>query len=150
MVGVVLVVLSVGVQVDIFACGDKFLIAGRGTRFQRPKNVRAASVLIYADPTSAMGAIIKKEKIESLLKMDGHRVQVVPTVEKLSTSMSSGRYDVILTPNADRANVLGLLQTPNASDVIGVDDLLKNHSLLEAIDKAVLQRDQNLQKTAKR
>ena len=33
-----LVVLSVGVPVDMFACGDKFLIAGRYTRYQRPKN----------------------------------------------------------------------------------------------------------------
>ena len=44
MVGVVLVVLAVGVPVDMFACGDKLLMAGRYTRFQRPKNWRAASV----------------------------------------------------------------------------------------------------------
>ena len=29
----------------LLACGDKFLVAGRGTRYQRPKNARAASVL---------------------------------------------------------------------------------------------------------
>ena len=28
---------------DLLACGDKFLVAGRGTRYQRPKNFRAAS-----------------------------------------------------------------------------------------------------------
>src|SRR5207245_7269 len=31
---------------DLLACGDKFLVAGRGTRYQRPKSARAASVLI--------------------------------------------------------------------------------------------------------
>jgi len=151
MVGVLLVVLSVGVPVDMFACGDKFLIAGRGTRYQRPKNARAASVLIYADPASAMAATIKKAKIESLLKLEGHRATKVQTLQELSTIMSSGRYDVILTANSDSANVQRLLQTsPDASVVVGVDDLVKNHSLLEAIDKAVLQRDQNLKKTVNR
>jgi hypothetical protein len=148
-IGVLIVILAVAVP-ELLACGDKFLIAGRGTRYQRPKNVRAASVLIYANPTSAMGATIKKEKIESLLKLDGHHVNKAKTLQELSASMSGGRYDVILTANGDRANVQRLLPAPDASDVIGVDDLLKNHSLLEAIDKAVLQRDQNLKKTVKR
>ena len=64
--------------------------------------------------------------------------------------MSSGRFDVILTANSDSASVQKLLQAPDASTVLGVDDLVKNHSLLETIDKAVLQRDQNLKKTVKR
>jgi len=49
------------------ACGDKFLIAGRGTRFQRPKNARAASVLIYAGPSSGLPAVLKNVKVESVL-----------------------------------------------------------------------------------
>ena len=73
MVGVLLVVLSVGVPVDMFACGDKFLVAGRGNPLQRSKNVRAASVLIYVRPSSAMAAAIKKAKTESLLKGESHR-----------------------------------------------------------------------------
>jgi hypothetical protein len=83
--GVLVVMLSLGV-VDILACGDKFLIAGRGTRYQRPKNVRAASVLIYADPASAVAAALKKAKVESLLKLEGHRATKVHTLHELSTS----------------------------------------------------------------
>ena len=88
-VGVLLVVLSVGVPVDMFACGDKLLMAGRFTRYQHPKNVRAASILIYAAPGSAMAATIKKAKIESLLKMDHHRVTTVQTREEVSTIVST-------------------------------------------------------------
>jgi hypothetical protein len=151
MVGVLLVVLSVGVPADMFACGDKFLIAGRGTRFQRPKNARAANVLIYADPASAMGKTIKKEKIESVLKVVGeHRTHKVATLQDLSTTVSSGHYDVILTANGDIANVKGLIQSPEAPVVVGIDQLLKNHSLLQEIDRVVLQRDQDLKKTGKR
>ena len=56
----VVLVATAGVWMggDLLACGDKFLVTGRGTRFQRPKNARAASVLIYANPASgtALGA----------------------------------------------------------------------------------------------
>jgi hypothetical protein len=150
MVGVLLVVLSVGVPVDMFACGDKLLMAGRFTRYQRPKNARAASVLIYAAPASALAATIKKEKIETLLKLEGHRVNTVQTRQDLSTIVTTGRFDVILTANGDSANVQALLAAPDAPVVLGIDDMVKNLSLFETIDKAVVLRDQNLKKTVKR
>ena len=146
--GVLVVLLAVGITGDLIACGDKFLVAGRGTRYQRPKTARAASVLIYADPASAVAATLKKAKVESLLKLEGHRATRVQSLEELSAVVSSGRYDVILTATSDSANVQRLLQTSrDAATVLGVDDLVKNRSLLQAIDTAVSQRDQNLKKT---
>lgn len=148
--GVLVVMLLVGVG-DLLACGDKFLIGGRGTRYQRPKNARAASVLIYADPASAVAATLKKAKVESLLKLEGHRATKVQTLQELSTIVTSGRFDVILTPSSDSANVQRLVATsPDAAIVVPVDDLVKNRSLLDSIDKAVVQRDQNLKKTTTR
>ncbi len=148
--GVLVVMLSVGV-VDMLACGDKFLIAGRGTRYQRPMNARAASVLIYANPASAVAAALKKAKVESLLKLEGHRATKVQTVQELSTILTSGRYDVILAADSDSANVQQLLQaSPDAAIVLAVDELLKDRSLLRAIDKAVLERDRNLKKITTR
>ena len=145
--GMLVVLLAVGITGDLIACGDKFLVAGRGTRYQRPKTARAASVLIYADPASAVAASLKKEKVESVLKLEGHRATRVQSLEELSAVVSSGRYDVILTATSDSANVQRLLQTSrDAATVLAVDDL-KNRSLLQAIDTAVSQRDQNLKKT---
>ena len=146
--GVLLMVLALGVPADLLACGDKFLVAGRGTRYQRPKTARAASVLIYADPASAVAESLKKAKIESLLKLEGHRATKVQTLSELSAVVSSGRYDVILIANSDSANVQRLVKpSPDAAIVVAVDDLMKNRSLLQAIDTAVSQRDQNLKKT---
>jgi DNA-binding NarL/FixJ family response regulator len=148
--GALVVILAVGMTGDLFACGDKFLVGGRGTRYQRPKNARAASVLIYADPASAVAASLKKAKVESLLKLEGHKATKVQTLDELSNVMTSGRYDVILTANSDSANVQRMLATgPDAAIVVGVDDLVKNKTLLQAIDKAVVQRDQNLKKTVR-
>jgi hypothetical protein len=149
--GALVVILAVGMTGDLFACGDKFLVGGRGTRYQRPKNARAASVLIYADPASAVAASLKKAKVESLLKLEGHKATKVQTLDELSNVVTSGRYDVILTANSDSANVQRLLATgPDAAIVVGVDDLVKNKTLLQAIDKAVVQRDEKLKKTRAR
>jgi len=146
--GVLLMVLAVGIPADLLACGDKFLVAGRGTRYQRPKTARAASVLIYADPGSAVAESLRKAKVESLLKLEGHRATKVQTLSELSAVVSSGRYDVILIANSDSANVQRLVKpSPDAAIVVAVDDLMKNRSLLQAIDTAVSQRDQNLKKT---
>ena len=146
--GVLLMVLAVGIPIELLACGDKFLVAGRGTRYQRPKTARAASVLIYADPASAIAESLRKAKVESLLKLEGHRATKVQTLSELSAVVSSGRYDVILIANSDSANVQKLVKpSPDAAIVVAVDDLMKNRSLLQAIDTAVSQRDQNLKKT---
>ena len=148
--GALVVILAVGMTGDLFACGDKFLVGGRGTRYQRPKNARAASVLIYADPASAMAASLKKAKVESLLKLEGHKATKVQTLDQLSTVVSSGRFDVILTANSDSASVQRLVAAnPDRAVVVGVDDLVKNRTLLQAIDKAVSERDQNLKKTVR-
>lgn len=146
-----IVVLGLGMTGDLLACGDKFLVGGRGTRYQRPKNARAASVLIYADPASGLPATLKKAKVDSMLKLEGHRATTVETLEQLSAVMTSGRYDVILTANSASANVQKLVGVvPDAAIVLGVEDLAKNKTLLQAIDKAVVLRDQNLKKTQAR
>jgi hypothetical protein len=149
--GAVIVVLGLGMTGDLFACGDKFLVGGRGTRYQRPKNARAASVLIYAEPASGVQNTLKKNKVESLLKLEGHRSTTVQTFEQLSTIVSSGRYDVILTANSATADVQKLLgAVPEAAIVLPVEDLATSKTILQAIDKAVVQRDQNLKKAQAR
>ena len=146
-VGALIVVLGLGMTGDLFACGDKFLVGGRGTRYQRPRNARAASVLIYAEPASGLPQTLKKNKIESLLKLEGHRTTTVQSFEQLSTIVSSGRYDVVLTANSDSADVQKLIgRAPEAAVVLAVEDLAKNRTLLQAIDKAVVQRDLILKK----
>ncbi len=48
---VVLLLGSVAVSQPLMACGEKFLMRSRGTRFQRAAPARtAASILVYANP----------------------------------------------------------------------------------------------------
>jgi hypothetical protein len=64
--------------------------------------------------------------------------------------VSNGHFDVILTTNGNLANVRSRVQAlPNAPSVLPIEDLVKNRTLVNEIDKEVLLRDQNRKKTAK-
>jgi hypothetical protein len=140
----VVLIAAVGVWMggDLLACGDKFLATARGTRFQRPTSARAASVLIYANPSSGLPASLKNVKVESVLKHEGHRSTTVETFEQLSTILAGGRFDVILAAGSVSAQVEKLLAgTPDRPVVLALDAPPKEGSLLKAIDQAVEQRD---------
>jgi len=150
---------------DLLACGDKFLVAGRGTRYQRPKNFRAASVLIYANPRSGLPAALGKVPVESVLKREGHRSTIVETLEQLSAVLAAGRFDVVLAASSALQTVQGALAGSSDAPVVvalcipadrtsgdqpGSAPCVKapprERSLLEAIDKAVEQRDRDVRR----
>jgi hypothetical protein len=128
---------------DLLACGDKFLVANRGTRYQRPKNARAANVLIYANPSSGLPASLKKLKVESVLKHEGHRSTTVETYDQLSAILTGGRFDVVVAASSVAPDVEKLLgASPDRAVVLALDAPAKEATLLKAIDKAVEQKDQ--------
>jgi hypothetical protein len=140
----VVLIATVGVWMggDLLACGDKFLVTGRGTRFQRPKNARAASVLIYANPSSGLPAALKNVAVDSVLKHEGHRSTTVETFDQLSAILTGGRFDVVVAASSVAADVERLLgAAPDRAVVLALDAPPKEGSLLKAIDKAVEQRD---------
>jgi len=151
------VALSTGA--DLLACGDKFLVGGRGTRYQRPKNARAASVLLYANPSSGLPTALGKMPVESVLKQQGHRLTTAESLEQLSALLTGGRFDVILAASSVVTAIEGLLGgKPDAPAVVAfcikgqpvegdvpcsVKAPPKEQSLLEAIDKAVERHDRS-------
>lgn len=168
-VGVVALLAAVGLWTgaDLLACGDKFLVVGRGTRYQRPKNARAASILIYTNPSTGLQTALHKLPVDSLLKREGHRFTRVETHEQLSAILTGGRFDVVLAASGDAAAVEELLGGgPDAPIVLAVclkgagqekpaagkgsscalKGPPKEHSLLESIDKAVELHDRNARK----
>ncbi len=144
---------------DLLACGDKFLVAGRGTRYQRPKNFRAASILIYTNPSTGLEASLRKVPLDTVLKREGHRATRVAAPEQLSSTLANGGFDVVVADSADVAAVERLLGgKPDAPVVVAVcpkDAKVetcalkaspKERHLLEAIDKAVERHDRNARK----
>ncbi|HEY3172325.1 MAG TPA: hypothetical protein VGK86_07080 [Thermoanaerobaculia bacterium] len=166
-IGLLALVTAAGLLMggDLLACGEKYLVAGRGTRYQRPKNFRAASILIYANPSSGLEAALQKLPMESVLKREGHHFTKVETPEQLSAILASGRFDVVLAASGDAPAVERLLgdrpdapillafcpkgqEQPTAGKVVAcaLKAPPKEFSLLDAIDKAVERHDQNARK----
>ena len=155
---------------DLLACGDKFLSVGRGTRYQRPKSFRAASILFYANPSDDLRAALKDLPVEAALKREGHRTTTVETPAQLSAILAGGHFDVILVGSGDAEAVEKLLgesadgpvmlsfcgkaggkEPPAAGKSAScVKTPARERSLLEAIDKAVERHDQNSRKTQTR
>lgn len=153
--------VALGAAADLLACGDKFLVAGRGTRYQRPKDARAANVLIYADPASGLPETLKNVSVEKLLKREGHQATRVETLDQLAAILATGRFDVLLAANtavaaveklmsgaADAPVVVAFCVKPGTTESPAVAEApcsvkapAKERTFLEAIDKAVLKHD---------
>jgi hypothetical protein len=147
-VATVVAALGLFMGSDLLACGDKFLSSGRGTRYQRPKNARAASILIYAAPSTELPS---DDRMQAALRHGGHRATTVRTLEQLSAILQGGRFDVVLAGSTSAGAVQQLLgNAPDAAVVLALDSASKERSLLRAIDKAVEQRDRSLKKAHSR
>lgn len=57
-----------------FACGDKFLMIGRGIRFQHAYGARQANVVIYSSGNQS-GANFTSAKLHTTLRQAGHKLQ---------------------------------------------------------------------------
>jgi hypothetical protein len=142
-----MVLVSAG---ELLACGDKYLSSGRGTRYQRPKNARAASVLIYANPSTDLPAAMQDDRVHSALKHGGHRATTVQTLDQLTAILQGGRFDVVLVASAAAETVQKLLSGADAAVMVSLDSSPGERKLLQAIDKAVEQHDRNARKTQSR
>ena len=166
-IALVALVAAVGLwpAANLFACGEKFLVQGRGTRYQRPKNARAASVLIYYNPSTGLEGDLQKAHAEAVMKREGHRFTTVTTPEQLAAILASGRFDVVLAASEDAPAVEALLggradapillplcrkdqdrPAPGKTVACALKAPPKEYSLLEAIDKAVERHDLNARK----
>ena len=119
---------------ELLACGDKFLVAGRGTRYQRPKSARAANVLIYDNAASGLPAALEKVPVDTLLKREGHSATRVTTLDQLAAVVAGGRFDVVLVANTGRlAGTAVQKLLGGAADAMG---LVKPHTRLSQLHPA--------------
>lgn len=159
LLGVLAVALATS-WTDVHACGDKFLVVGRGVRYQRVRTAaHPASILIYMNPASHIPAAAKDVQLESSLKQAGHKVQQVQTAGQLEDALKARKYDVVLADIADspglekqmgseasRPSVVPVLYHPTADEVTlakkqyGCALKAPNPDPLAAIDEAMLQR----------
>jgi hypothetical protein len=164
-----LCLLAVGLaDAGLLACGDKFFVLGRGTRFERPSAKRQpAKVVVFASPASGLPKALADLPIEQTLTKAGYTPTVVTTIEAVRAAIASGvdlvMLDLVDAPKiADRvaasgspavlpivfgkkdAEVAALLKGFTCS----VTSPKKNQSFLEAVDEALDKRREAMTKAA--
>lgn len=88
--------------VPLRACGDKFVMVGRGVTFHRAYGaIYPASIVIYAPPQRTALKTVRDPKFQGDLKLAGHRVVLVESDTALTRALDSERVDFILTDIAD-------------------------------------------------
>ena len=114
------------------ACGDKFVLLGRGSRVARSKF--PSTILIYMNPTSRVPAADKEFHVEAVLKAAGHKAQIAESESEVEKALASGKYDLVLADYNDVAAlrkdaaslsskpvVLPLLYKPTPSELLAAE-----------------------------
>ena len=89
----VTLVIALGFASSAMACGDKFLIIGRASRYQgRYVAIHPATILLYG-PKAAGDRDVDVARI---LKRAGHRVDYEPAVERFDAAVRAKAYDFVI------------------------------------------------------
>jgi hypothetical protein len=141
---------------SVLACGDKFLVAGRGARFQRG-GVRT-SVLIYAPLSSTLRGGPGNVSVDTVLSRAGYHPTVAASAEELGRILKDGNTGIVLVDIADARIVekmvpagspgpfiLPVLNSASRQDVaearktwgVALKSPASGDSLLDAVDEAV-------------
>jgi hypothetical protein len=104
---------------ELLACGDKFLVASRGTRYQRADARHAASILIYLPPSSSLPKAFARVS-EDVTRKAGYRLINVSDTNELEQALRQGGWDLLLTDLADGQTVRGRVSGATAPLVIPV------------------------------
>lgn len=103
------------------ACGDKFLVVGRGTRFQtRAESARALSVLVYSPPASSIAAALRDIPVERVLRRAGHAPAFAASERELSGFLRDGGTDVVVADVSDARALGEMSQGPPGPVVLPV------------------------------
>ena len=169
LVVVTLVLSGIGASGDLLACGDKFLVASRGTRYQRAAVARQpANILVYANTASALPKALERADVDGTLRKAGYKPTSVSGPTELEQALRQGGWDLVVTDLADGMAVNGRLQgagapmlLPVAYNVTGSElaqakkdyqrvlkGPVKSQSFLEAVDDALILRAKLRSKTA--
>ena len=103
----------------LHACGDKFLLVGRGARFQSAyAAVHPASILILLPPKSVKDAAVRDSRLQTALKMAGHRVETVQQPANLTDVLTRSGYDIVVGERADVAAIPDVTQSGRPKPVL--------------------------------
>jgi hypothetical protein len=94
------------------ACGDKFLMVGRGAKFQRAyASLYPGKVFIYARPSSDPKAGVSNLQLHKALRQAGHAVSIIEDWALLEQALKTVPFDVILVDVAEGPRLQALVSS---------------------------------------
>jgi hypothetical protein len=94
------------------ACGDKFLLVGRGVRFQRAyAAVHPANILIYARSTTNADRAIRDPQFHKTLRQAGHQLSVIEDTTLFEHALRLSNFDIVLADLTEAPTIDGLVLT---------------------------------------
>lgn len=116
-----LLVVGVGTSGHLFACGDKFLMLGRGTRYERsPAARQAAAILVYANAGSELSGTLATLSVEAGLRKKGYRPTTVVSAAELDTALRGRKWDVVVVDAKDSQTISQRVQSAGGPHVVPV------------------------------
>lgn len=146
---------------DLLACGDKFLVPSRGTRFSRAPVAREKiNILVYARPGSALIEGLGETSIVAILTKAGYRATVVADTDQFQSALGKGSWNLVLADLADSAQarnqgkgsrspaVLPVLHAPTRDELAQakreygtvLETPSKSERVLETVDRVITLR----------
>lgn len=84
------------------SCGDKFLVIGRGIRYERAyAAVHPGSILFYMSHSSDDAKV--NTALQDILTKAGHKVQTVNDTANLDSTLKTEKFDLVLINLSDAA-----------------------------------------------
>jgi hypothetical protein len=94
------------------ACGDKFLLVGRGVRFQRAyAAVHPANILIYARATTNADRAIRDPQFHKTLRQAGHQLSVIEDATLFQHALRLSSFDIVLADLTEAPTIDPLVAT---------------------------------------
>ena len=110
LLGTLFLVVLVGgllvVSSDALACGDKYLVAGSGARYQDALTGKyAGSILIYTSNGAGAASVLSAPEFQATLQAHGHTSEVVEDWASLVAALAARPYDLVLTDLSDASEI---------------------------------------------
>lgn len=83
------------------ACGDKFVILGRGMRTEMGRSRNPATILVFNNPSSRLPAADREYGLATTLKSAGHKPLVLQDRVQLEEALLTRGYDLVLADFSD-------------------------------------------------
>jgi hypothetical protein len=115
-IAVALAVTAPSLYPVVHACGDKFLMVGRGAKFQRAyASVYPGKLLIYARPSTDAKAAIRDPQLHKALRQAGHAVSVIEDWALLEQALKTVPVDIVLVDVAEAGKLQSVLPSSPTS-----------------------------------